>query len=241
MSDLSAQTIRRLGLVSPFEERGVQSGMSYGLSCASYDVRAAKDAILWPRASRLLWTIEHFRLPPHISGKVFNKSTWARRFVDAAKTTLIDPGFCGPLQVEITNHCWFKAFRVRKGDPIAQVVFTFLDEPTEHPYTGKYQNQKAGIVGPRMEMRFPEEIEDERREALKRRVHVSSPEGIDPRHGIFQDGNPNMLTPEQAAEIEKGEREIEEALARQNARWEDILIKHPNPRDLMIEERRAGV
>ncbi len=151
MSDLSAQTIRKLGLVSPFEERGVQAGMSYGLSCSSYDVRAAKDAFLWPRASRLLWTIEHFSLPPHINGKVYNKSTWARRFVDAAKTTLIDPGFRGPLQVEITNHCWYRGFWVRKGDPIAQVVFTFLDEPTEQPYSGKYQDQPAGIVGPRME------------------------------------------------------------------------------------------
>jgi dCTP deaminase len=151
MSDLSAQTIRRLSLVSPFHERAVQAGMSYGLSSASYDVRSAVDCILWPKCSRLIWTLEHINLPPHINGKVYNKSTWARRFVDLAKTTYIDPGFRGALQLEVTNHCWFKPYRLRKGDPVAQIIFTFLDEPTEQPYCGKYQDQAATIVGPRME------------------------------------------------------------------------------------------
>ena len=37
MTVLSAQTIRKRGIVTPFCERSVAHGMSYGLSIAGYD------------------------------------------------------------------------------------------------------------------------------------------------------------------------------------------------------------
>jgi dCTP deaminase len=33
---------------------------------------------------------------------------------------------------------------IKKGSPIAQIVFMRLEEPTEQPYSGKYQNQAMG-------------------------------------------------------------------------------------------------
>jgi deoxycytidine triphosphate deaminase len=34
--------------------------------------------------------------------------------------------------------------RIRKGDPIAQILFVRMSQETERPYTGKYQNQERG-------------------------------------------------------------------------------------------------
>jgi hypothetical protein len=33
-----------------------------------------------------------------------------------------------------------------RGCPIAQIIFHILDEPTEAPYEGKYQDQRSGPV-----------------------------------------------------------------------------------------------
>ena len=37
------------------------------------------------------------------------------------------------------------------GDPIAQIVFEWIDAQPEKPYTGKYQGAKRGDKGPRFE------------------------------------------------------------------------------------------
>lgn len=34
--------------------------------------------------------------------------------------------------------------RVRKGDPIVNVIFLRLEQPTDQPYEGKYQDQEPG-------------------------------------------------------------------------------------------------
>jgi hypothetical protein len=45
-----------------------------------------------------------------------------------------------------TRACVFQCsfLRLRRGDPIAQIVFHRLDEPTVSPYRGKYQDQAQG-------------------------------------------------------------------------------------------------
>lgn len=158
---LSAQSIRARGIFAPFSERTVHNGMSYGLSAAGYDVRlslahlveepasGARACFLLPGCSMLAATLERFDMPADLLGVVHDKSTWARRGL-AVQNTVVEPGWCGFLTLELSNH-GTKALHLVHGDPIAQVVLHLLDHPTEAPYRGKYQDQAPGPQGARVE------------------------------------------------------------------------------------------
>jgi dCTP deaminase len=139
---IPAQTLRKIKPVYPFLERGRLYGMSYGLSAAGYDIRVAQDKWLGPGQFALLSSLEHFRMPTDVLGVVHDKSTLARLGL-ALQNTIIEPGWSGFLTLEVTNHSWGLR-RIRAGQPIAQIIFHRLEEPTEEPYAGKYQNQKFG-------------------------------------------------------------------------------------------------
>lgn len=137
---MSAQHIRlRKGMVEPFCERTVLDGMSYGLSAAGYDVRVRERVALAPGGFMLASTLERFDIPPDILAKVSDKSSLARRGI-AVQNTIIEPGWRGYLTLEITNH-GNKTVILAPGSPIAQIIFHMLSEPTESPYSGKYQDQ----------------------------------------------------------------------------------------------------
>jgi len=139
---LPAQAIRKIKPISPFVERTVHKGMSYGLSHAGYDVRIEQICFLSPQASCLASTIEEFFMPDDLVGFVHDKSTWARRGLSLFNT-VIEPGWNGFLTLELVNHS-DEMLMINAGDPIAQIIFMRMEEPTEKPYTGKYQNQKRG-------------------------------------------------------------------------------------------------
>jgi len=139
---LPAQTIRRLRPIEPFHERTVAGGKTFGLGPAGYDVRIAETLWLWPLWGRLASTIERFDMPDDVIAEVKDKSSWARKFV-TVQNTVIEPGWRGYLTLELTRHLpW--PIRIKAGTPIAQIVFKRLEEPTDQPYRGKYQDQKAG-------------------------------------------------------------------------------------------------
>ena len=147
MTVLSAQSIRRLcladpPLISPFMERGVQNGRSYGLSSCTYDCRIAEDLTIPPGRGALASTIERFWLPDNVCGSPLDKSTYARVLVSAFNTHF-DPGFRGVATIELVN-LGTEDVVYRRGDPVCQFKFEWLDEPTELPYSGKYQDQGAG-------------------------------------------------------------------------------------------------
>jgi dCTP deaminase len=144
---LSAQTIRQLQPITPFNERTKDFGMSYGLSAAGYDIRIAEGLFLAAGEFYLASSMEEFNMPNDVLAYVKDKSTWARRGL-CVQNTVIEPGWKGFLTLELTNHNKFEAIPIRKGMPIAQIVFHRLDEPTEQPYDGKYQNQAAGAQLP---------------------------------------------------------------------------------------------
>lgn len=143
MTVLSGQTIRRMGVFTPFFERTVHNGMTYGLGPAGYDVRIDQQVML-SKVSRavLASTVEHFNMPSDCIAYVKDKSTWARRFV-LVQNTVIEPGWRGFLTLEITYEGGGIEI-IDKGSPIAQIVFHRLDEPCESPYSGKYQDQDRG-------------------------------------------------------------------------------------------------
>lgn len=147
---LSAQTIRaRSGMIEPFYERRVVNGMSFGLSACGYDVRIAEHVRLERGAFALASTIEHFDLPADVVGMLCDKSTWARRGLSIFNT-VAEPGWRGHLTLELVNH-GPETLILWPGDPVGQMVFHWLDLPTDQPYTGKYQDQAKGPQSAREE------------------------------------------------------------------------------------------
>lgn len=155
MSTLPSQAIRvlcksRKPLISPFSERDVVAGMSFGLSACSYDVRIAENIKMAPGDFVLASTIERFQLPTNLVAFVHDKSSWKRRGL-CVGNTLLDPGWRGFLTLELTNDSK-EEIKIFSGWPIAQVRFELLAEPTKQPYKGKYQDQEAGPQPPREEI-----------------------------------------------------------------------------------------
>jgi dCTP deaminase len=165
-----------LPMIYPFvDHKEVLNGKSYGLTAASYDIRIAEDLVLGPDpgkwllkhvrnhgrlhmeefiklkpAKALASTIEQFAIPNNVRAVVCDKSSFARVFVSAFNT-LFDPGFHGYGTLELVNH-GDEEVVIHAGDPICQITFDWLDEPTILPYNGKYQNQEAGPQEARYEM-----------------------------------------------------------------------------------------
>jgi dCTP deaminase len=135
-------------MIEPFYERTLDRGLTFGLGPASYDLRIAEGAILRPGEFRLASSLEHFIFPANVHGELKDKSTWARLGL-TVKNTVFDPGFCGFATLELTNDHHANNIVIPAGVAIAQMVFHFLDEPTEIPYSGKYQNQPKGPQGPK--------------------------------------------------------------------------------------------
>lgn len=137
---LSAQSIRRrVGMVTPFRERTIAHGMSYGLGPSGYDIRIDRTLIMWPKRFVCADSIERFNIPIDLKPNVQDKSSWKRKGLSVGNTTM-EPGWRGILRLELVNDRWW-FFMIRAGAPIAQIEFNLLDEPTELVYDGKYQDQ----------------------------------------------------------------------------------------------------
>jgi dCTP deaminase len=142
MTVASYQTLKRLEPIRNMDERTKYGGLSYGLGPCGYDIRCAEGFEIRPGEFKLCSSMEYFHMPNNLVGIVHDKSTWARLGI-AVQNTVIEPGWNGYLTLELTNHdC--KQRWIDPGSPIAQIIFHLLDEPTQAPYTGKYQNQAAG-------------------------------------------------------------------------------------------------
>ena len=139
---IPAQTLRRIKPVEPFCERMLHNGMTFGLGPAGYDVRIAETVTIAAGRFILASTVERFDMPNDILAQVCDKSTWARRGI-AIQNTIIEPGWRGYLTIELTNH-GDTFIEIKAGDPIAQIIFFRLEEPTMLPYSGRYQDQKRG-------------------------------------------------------------------------------------------------
>lgn len=142
MTIASYQTIKRLRPLEPLHERTKAFGLTYGLSAAGYDIRLREATALYSGDFALASSIERFHMPSNLLGVVHDKSTLARMGL-AVLNTIIEPGWQGYLTIELSNH-GKTTLNLCSGQPIAQIIFHLLDEPTECPYTGKYQNQAAG-------------------------------------------------------------------------------------------------
>lgn len=180
---LSYQTIKALGkqglLVTPMEPRTRIHGLSYGLGPGGYDIRVAEGFTMWPGRFKLASSVEQFRMPDNVTGMVCDKSTWIRRGL-SVHNTVIEPGWSGYLTLELKMVGWGWA-RVHAGSPIAQIVFSFLDNYTEAPYRGKYQGQPAGPQKAILEHAAPT-VQEAIDAAIARRRGLSG--SAEPRHNM---------------------------------------------------------
>lgn len=140
---LSADTLRKIKPVSPFCERGVIRGRSYGLSVSGYDIRIAEDHLLLPGDFALGSSFEKFYMPNYLVGLVKDKSSFARLGLSVFNTC-IESSWIGYLTLEMKNQS-NSPIEILAGDPIAQILFFLTDHPTEG-YRGKYQHAPSGIT-----------------------------------------------------------------------------------------------
>ena len=128
----------------PSKMKHEKSGTSYGLTECGYDIRIAEDVWMFLGCRfRLSFSLEKFRMPHHLMGRVLNKSTWARRGIDASMTTNIEPGWCGFLTIEL-RYSGVLPIKIPAGSGIAQIIFEEIS--SEASYKGKYQNQPSKPV-----------------------------------------------------------------------------------------------
>lgn len=136
-----------------------EHGVSYGLGEAGYDIRIKQAVRFVPDNGwnkqvvevmctdsgysssngrfALASAIEQFQMPNWLTGIVHDKSTWARRGLSVFNT-VIEPGFCGGLTLELVYHGNTELI-IPAGAGIAQVMFHEVRQPAE--YRGKYQHQ----------------------------------------------------------------------------------------------------
>jgi dCTP deaminase len=131
-------------IIRPFLPRGTIFGMSYGISQAGYDIRVKQGCLIMPGNFLLASTVERFQIPLDLVGIVHDKSSWARKGL-AVQNTVLEPGWCGYLTLELSNH-GNHPVEIYACSPIAQVIFHMLSSPAEG-YSGKYQNQADRPVG----------------------------------------------------------------------------------------------
>jgi dCTP deaminase len=131
--------------------------LKYGFDTAE-EWRIQKRLHNTPKPFSLAWTVEDFIMPDDVAAFVIDKSSYARVFVSAFNT-LMDPGFSGPreeggkanLTLELVN-LGDEFVEYRAGDPVCQLAFHLLDQPTDRPYRGKYFGQGKGANPARHEL-----------------------------------------------------------------------------------------
>lgn len=115
------------------------NGFSHGLTECGYDIRLKQDVWMFlGRRFVLASAMEEFNMPYNLMGRVLNKSSWARKGIDASMTTNIEPGWRGFLTLEL-RYAKAKPILLRAGTGIAQVIFERIENPAA--YNGKYQDQ----------------------------------------------------------------------------------------------------
>lgn len=114
-------------------------GMSYGLSCAGYDIRIAQELTLEPDDFRLASSLEWIKIPTDLEVELKDKSSWARQGLSVFNTVQ-EPGWCGHLTIELKNG-GHNTIHIPQGAPIGQYVFKQMTSHADNPYDGKYNNQ----------------------------------------------------------------------------------------------------
>ena len=104
-------------------------------SC-SVDLRSSRTVDLIPHHGQLVETLEHVELPEDLAARVDGRSVYARQWLSVQTASLIDPGWRGPIMLELMNlGKW--PITIQEGEAICAISFILLDQPTDLPYYAK--------------------------------------------------------------------------------------------------------
>jgi len=105
--------------------------------------------VLRPNEFVLGTTKESINLPNSISAYVEGRSSVGRLGLQVQNASFIDAGFRGEITLELHNQSG-KVISLVPGVRVCQIVFFKHTKATEHPYRGKYDNQR-GATGSKLE------------------------------------------------------------------------------------------
>jgi len=133
------------------EDGDTTQGVRYGsVKRKTYD---HDRIIVQPGEFMLGHAQETVSLPSYISGEVKGRSSIGRMGLIPHTAGWVDAGFSGQITLEFVNHSSYPV-EIRSGDRIAQIVFTYMNEPAAEPYgekdDSKYQGQ-TGVTESRIE------------------------------------------------------------------------------------------
>ena len=170
----------RLGteyLETPRTERGVADPF-VPAEDRRFVVPFGENLVIHPGQFLLGSTFEYIRMPSSHAGQVLNRSSWARSGLLVATAVTVQPGFGGTLTLELVN-MGSVPLRLHTGSRIAQLVVWTLAQATEHPYDASPKYDAP--LGPQSS-RLDREVEEEQRlDAVHRRLHLLEPIAALPR------------------------------------------------------------
>lgn len=145
-------------LIDPFDEEQVQAATydlrvgDQGATTSSkklVNIRETGYLLIQPGDFGVMTVLEEIRLGHQYAARFGLRSKYARKGLMATTGPQIDPGYHGRLIVGITN-LTPKPISLAYKDDFVSVEFHRLEEPTQKPYDGPYQD--------RLEL-GPEEVE----------------------------------------------------------------------------------
>jgi len=137
-----------LHLGNTFAQLGVKQKFLFLDSESVYQHVQTEDFLLEPSKFVLASTQEKISVPNHLAAFVAGRSSVGRLGLQIQNAGFVDSGFQGQITLELYNQSE-KPILLKAGVRICQIVFFQLDETTEQPYSGKYQNQE-GATGSRI-------------------------------------------------------------------------------------------
>lgn len=104
---------------------------------------AMEGFLLQPQEFKLVSTHHVFKMPPHLSGQIAGKSTWARKgLLVHPSAGFVDPGFHGQLTLEIYNLS-AQVLQINPGETVAQMIYFLMTRAPSKLYKGKYNGQQG--------------------------------------------------------------------------------------------------
>ncbi|MBE8162380.1 MAG: dCTP deaminase [Bdellovibrionaceae bacterium] len=107
---------------------------------AKYKEHRQSEIILPPKSFLLATTFERIKLPADITAFVEGRSSIGRMGLFIQNAGLIDAGFEGHITLELFN-ANSVPIKLQAKRRVCQLVFFDMDQKTQFPYRGKYQNQ----------------------------------------------------------------------------------------------------